>query len=340
MEWMDFAELRLRFDSRLARARSDRSLLPELENILAEMQTLLERMVGPKPMPKPEPERPNVTLLPKPQMPIEANEKEVRKRIGQLIQTKQREAANLKREGRKAERTSVIAEMNDMIRKKDAIIRSQCLNMLAEDAREEFLGKEAAYSSANQKIEAWQRALERCRNQYAAELANWKIKASRGHGAVWARAIENRRLDLNLLRRGEIPAGLVPHIRVSWRLLPPPESGEAGLQKLLIEIQAVAHGVRLDLLRLKFAYSLTPVRVYLGHGEFGGYLAFEFAGTDRVLLENPVEGNAAYIFSENWKVLSRLSKSELLNNHRSQVLRVLHGVGVDWRRAIRRSLRL
>ena len=93
-----------------------------------------------------------------------------------------------------------------------------------------------------------------------------------------------------------------------------------------------------DLERLKFAYGLSPHSIYIGLDKFDGYLAFVFAGTKKVLLECPMEGNAAYIFSESWEKLSRLSKTELLSQHSQVVRRVVHRESTNWKREITRLL--
>jgi len=85
------------------------------------------------------------------------------------------------------------------------------------------------------------------------------------------------------------------------------------------------------------AYSLTPQRVLVGAGEFDDYYAFILPGENRVLLENPVEGNAAYVFGRNWQALSRLSKTELLSEHAGDMIRVTHAG--DWKSEIRAALK-
>jgi hypothetical protein len=57
-----------------------------------------------------------------------------------------------------------------------------------------------------------------------------------------------------------------------------------------------------------------------------------------VLIENPIEGNAAYIFGADWRILSRLTKSELLQHHPHELTRVFH-TGT-WRRRLRSHLQL
>ena len=46
------------------------------------------------------------------------------------------------------------------------------------------------------------------------------------------------------------------------------------------------------------------------------HFALLFNGTDKVLLESVIYGNAAYVVSSNWRELSRLTKTELKDNYK------------------------
>lgn len=79
----------------------------------------------------------------------------------------------------------------------------------------------------------------------------------------------------------------------------------------------------------------------------GGKKFADLLWPDRVLiemksrgekLENPEQGNAAYIFKENWTSLSRRTKQEPLSSYNYCVKRVLHRGDTDWKWHIRRSL--
>jgi hypothetical protein len=83
-------------------------------------------------------------------------------------------------------------------------------------------------------------------------------------------------------------------------------------------------GVVTDEDRIAHAYSFRPEHVYIGEDEFDGYFAFVFPKASLVLLENPIEGNAAYVFADDWRQLSKLTKTELLQNHRGQFEHVPH----------------
>ena len=76
--------------------------------------------------------------------------------------------------------------------------------------------------------------------------------------------------------------------------------------------------------RLRKLLTLNPVACYVGMDEFEGYVVFCFRGTDRAVLDNPLVGNAVYILSGDWRVLSGLTKGELLEHHRASAIRITH----------------
>lgn len=125
--------------------------------------------------------------------------------------------------------------------------------------------------------------------------------------------------------------------RLSWRFLPPPEPGTRGLDAFIASIRRSFPGYAFEEDRLRFAYRLMPEQIFCGMDEFDGYLAFIFETTRSVLLECPIEGNAAYIFKESWTTLSKCSKTDLLRNHAHQVGRVIHR-DQSWRSEIRAML--
>jgi hypothetical protein len=135
------------------------------------------------------------------------------------------------------------------------------------------------------------------------------------------RILHNLRHDFDdLMRRPEQMA----ITRLPWRFLPPSETGEERVLSALHHFHQRRPEVRVDESRLRYAYSLKPEQIFIGEDEFDGYFAFVFVGGVRVLLENPIEGNAAYIFGQDWRLLSKLSKSELLAYHRDHLIRVVH----------------
>jgi hypothetical protein len=124
--------------------------------------------------------------------------------------------------------------------------------------------------------------------------------------------------------------------RVHWRILPPGETGERRLREAIRNYQQRHPELRINQDRINFALSFKPTHCYVGEEGFDGYFAFEFDKTSKVLLENPIEGNALYIFRTDWRRLSKLSKTELLHDHKRQFRRIFHQDG--WRKRLRKVL--
>lgn len=123
-----------------------------------------------------------------------------------------------------------------------------------------------------------------------------------------------------------------------WALLPQGKRGNQ-LQPLLAHVREFAKrnpGVAVDEDRIRHAYELRPKQVYIGQDHFDGYVVFLFPRTSKVLMEHPIEGNAAYVFSQNWKYLSTLTKTELIARNDSR--RIIHNG--EWKHALRTALGL
>ncbi|WPJ97810.1 hypothetical protein SH580_08805 [Coraliomargarita algicola] len=126
--------------------------------------------------------------------------------------------------------------------------------------------------------------------------------------------------------------------KLAWELLPP---GETTFERLnsAIEKSKVYRDEAFDRSRLDTAYSLNPNKIYVGQNEFSGYFAFLYPWTTKVLLENPNYGNAAYVFTDSWKTLSRLPKSKLLAYHANKVKKLIHHKQSDgWKSELMRAL--
>ncbi|MCP9487719.1 MAG: hypothetical protein MSC30_17895 [Gaiellaceae bacterium MAG52_C11] len=190
--------------------------------------------------------------------------------------------------------------------------------------------------------EAFRLELERYQQQTAGTrraLAEWDARygGNPGEYSTRLRIVEHLRAGVEAYARGDfrIPVG-----KVSWRILPPGPWGSAELSVIHNEVRRRHPGIRLDEARLPHADSLGPMQKFVGEDEFEGYFVFIFDKTDRVLLENPIEGNAAYIFRGDWTFLSKLSKGELLESYRYSVERVLHREAGNWKWRINRALAL
>jgi hypothetical protein len=169
-------------------------------------------------------------------------------------------------------------------------------------------------------------------------LAKWRANKGAQADAVREHVIARLRLDLKRFEDGAIGVGTIHEL--PWRFIPPPEPGESGLSRMLTDIRNCSPTLKIDEARLRFSYGLEPAAIYIGIGEFTGYLAFTFSTTPKVLLECPMEGNAAYVFTREWKTLSRLSKTELLQSHRGDVQRIIHDSNRQWCDKVKQSLGL
>ncbi|MBA2526131.1 MAG: translation initiation factor IF-2 N-terminal domain-containing protein [Pyrinomonadaceae bacterium] len=112
--------------------------------------------------------------------------------------------------------------------------------------------------------------------------------------------------------------------KLRWKLLP---QGKQPFQKLIQHFHGLSQKmtpVVFDIGRLHKVYSLNPDEVFVGTEEFEGYVVFYFALAQTAVLDCPVTGNAIYVFGENWKSLSRLTKSTLLNSRNRGINRIVH----------------
>ena len=124
--------------------------------------------------------------------------------------------------------------------------------------------------------------------------------------------VDHLRADVeSYVRREFVP----PVSRLPWRFLPPGHRDVSWVVDEIGRLKSQYPHLRFDEERLRYAYSLQPSDVFTGEDEFDGYFAFVFANTGHVLLENPQEGNAAYIFQQDWTSLSKRTKQELLSSH-------------------------
>lgn len=126
--------------------------------------------------------------------------------------------------------------------------------------------------------------------------------------------------------------------KVPWKFLPPgfwpvDESSVANLFAGKSEKQMITE-------RLISAVNLSPFEIVRGESEFNEYLCFRFRNNNKVLLESPYEGNAAYVLRGDWEMLSRKTKYELLNIYSEFCERIIHGQSGNWKYEIKRSLGL
>jgi len=191
----------------------------------------------------------------------------------------------------------------------------------------EYEAQRATYSSRLAEYEKQRLAIDQ-----------WNARHGRNADYDLFRKIADRlRADAESYMRGDFA---IQYIKLPWRFLP---SGHIDASWIADEMQRLKRRyphLRFQAERLDYARRLGPSEVYRGEAEFDGYFAYVFRNTRHVLLENPQEGNAAYIFKRDWKPLSKRTKQALLSSYRYCIDRVFHREDTNWKLRIRRSLQL
>lgn len=125
--------------------------------------------------------------------------------------------------------------------------------------------------------------------------------------------------------------------RVNWEILPrgrrPWEDLRHDVEKVVEE--APEGNQPVIFYRLETINEYEPEFVALGRAGFRGYLIFGFPDQQLYVLESAFTGNATYVFGEDWKQLSKLTKAEILSES-LQEDRVIHREG--WEKRIRNIL--
>jgi len=124
-----------------------------------------------------------------------------------------------------------------------------------------------------------------------------------------------------------------PIKRVKWNILPKGEMPWSKLKEPLIELldKTSIENKNDSLKRFEYINGFSPDFVATGNGGFNDYVVFGFTDRKLYVLENSNAGNATYIFSSDWEVLSQLSKAEILSES-LQEYRLIHKR--NWRRVI------
>ena len=125
--------------------------------------------------------------------------------------------------------------------------------------------------------------------------------------------------------------------RVNWRLLPPGATpwarAKSAVTARVKDRSADNQSIIID--RQEFVCSLNPDEVYVGQGGFSDYLAYVFTPKNTVVLESLTSGNAIYVFDQNWRAFSHLTKKQILSQ-KLHKHRVIHATG--WKGDLRRAL--
>lgn len=128
-----------------------------------------------------------------------------------------------------------------------------------------------------------------------------------------------------------------PFKRLNWEVLP---SGSMPWQKLKENLESVLKNVpdgnrAFIEHRLKNINRYSPDFTAIGKAGFQGYIILGFKDTNVYICESLFYGNAIYIFGENWKTLSKMTKAQILNRN-LQKARIVHLTG--WKRKLDRVL--
>jgi hypothetical protein len=120
----------------------------------------------------------------------------------------------------------------------------------------------------------------------------------------------------------------IPVEKVSFQLLPPGTwSVEDRISHYSKEADRLPSGSvehEIQWSRLTAINSLGPIKCYVGTELWLGYVLFEFSNSDRVVLECPIEGNATYVLSGDWRKMVAHSKFYLLTNFSGNCTKVVH----------------
>ncbi|MBB6020360.1 hypothetical protein HNR77_001421 [Paenibacillus sp. JGP012] len=125
---------------------------------------------------------------------------------------------------------------------------------------------------------------------------------------------------------------------VNWELLPPGDQNIARNVEYFISKFKDPSTQIIDTVtdRIRFFESLQPLQYIVGESKFSRYIG-AMLKDDLVLLENVRYGNAVYIFQENWKDLSQLSRIELLHSQNKNFIRIVHRG--NWKNRIFNTIR-
>lgn len=116
--------------------------------------------------------------------------------------------------------------------------------------------------------------------------------------------------------------------RVNWRMLPAGEYPWSTLERHLADalkrtperVSAVIMG------RQKAVLNHGPDAMFVGVGGFSDYIAYEFRACGVVILESIQRGNALYVFGDDWRKVSAMTKAEVLAGN-LHLERIIHSEG-------------
>lgn len=126
------------------------------------------------------------------------------------------------------------------------------------------------------------------------------------------------------IEKNTVNGVLIPIKRLNWVILPHGAAGLSQVRHYCEQLGARNPQAQVEMSRIEYVYGLTPDATYCGVDEFDGYLVFYFRSRGFAVLECPLVGNALYVIYGDWVSLSRMTKTDLLRSHASQVTRIIH----------------
>jgi hypothetical protein len=181
-------------------------------------------------------------------------------------------------------------------------------------------------------LKKWGLEIGRKYDEYVLEF-NLRHRKENERNEVRHRIVTNLRRDLER----KLAPKLFSARRIPWRFLEPGRNSF----KIIIEhfdgLNTPARKEEYDKHRLELVHALGPSAIYIGTDEFEWYIVFLFQSAELAVLECPIKGNAIYLIAGDWKDLSKLSKTALLEEYSGQVARIIH-TG-DWYDKLKRQLR-
>jgi hypothetical protein len=112
----------------------------------------------------------------------------------------------------------------------------------------------------------------------------------------------------------------IPVLKLNWRVLP---QGEMPWTKLKGELSPFFNKIGLGK-KIAVENRIETINSYganfcaVGEAGFSGYVVFGFPNKKVFLMESMFYGNATYVFGDDWKVLSKKTKAEILTNSLQQ----------------------
>lgn len=130
--------------------------------------------------------------------------------------------------------------------------------------------------------------------------------------------------EFRTVRENLDPTVSVPTIRLNWQLLPPGEYPWEKYQKAIEAVFNTFSENRKTIINNRFETleKYAPEFRARGTGGFSDYMIFGFPKKGLFLMESLQFGNATYVLDKDWEAISKLSKSEIIdeNLHRERII--------------------